>query len=152
MRIDVKITTYGALLLVVVPFFLISCANRKGPKDTKQLIGQVSKVSALLVHDDTSSSTFLLGNRRFSLLRASIVGGEQMANSEDSVFSYTKLVGQLDMEIKNEGNVVVDTTITDMQRMFRYDVPHSRYVAVCISIFDDGDLIYHDSIPISSFN
>lgn len=146
-------------LLIIILFF--SCKNRDASQirdwktsETSDSIAKSSptkarlKVSAYLIYNDGSLSSFdVLNDKTVALWNAIAGGGDVLKPSENTKVILTGRLDSLDIKIKNGGKLVIDTSIVHSDKSIDYTIKNTGCEEVYVSIAQNRKLVYNDTIP-----
>jgi hypothetical protein len=156
---------YLSLLLIVCLAFL-SCKN-KGKDKIITKVEEVTlsdpsepppppppsppsglKVTAHLVFDDSTLSTFdVLNDKTIALWNTIIGGGDVPKPSHNTKVNFFGDLDSLEIRIKNGRNLVVNKIIDRFRGEFEFFIPNTGCAEVYVKVSKRNKVLYNDTIP-----
>lgn len=148
--------------LLSITFLFTNCRNKTGLKikgqentganDSSLLRDNVKdsiKVSAHLIYDDGSLSTFdILNNKSLALWNVIIGEGDAVKPSKNTRIILEGDKNGLSVQIRNGAKMVVDTIINSLKKNVMFTISNTGCKIIYIKISNKrNNIIYDDSIP-----
>lgn len=154
-------------LLTIILFF--SCKERNGSQNDKVEISIVQdtaakplndsitnpipsksdlKVSAYLIYNDGTLSSFdVLNDKTIALWNVIIGGGDALKPSDSTKIKVSENSDTLNIKIRNGRKLVIDTVIIHAVKGFDYIVRNTGCDKVYVNVSRNKKVVYNDSIP-----
>lgn len=164
-----KIMKAFFLTQLLIVALLFSCRYRNTSKDKKILINKTDdtvsksgpalrtglplsntdlKISAYLIYDDGTLSTFDILNDKTLALWNTIIGeGDALKPSKNTKFKLTGNLDSLNIKIKNGSKLVIDTNILHSDKDVEYVVKKTGCAEVYVSVTRNKKVVCNDTIP-----
>jgi hypothetical protein len=159
---------FGAALFLII-VLLFSCKDRNIPNSKGLMVGKTRgaviksaqdivtklpslqpgfKVSARLLYDDGTLSTFdILNNKTVALWNVVAGGGDALKPSNSTKVVLSGNLDSLVIKIRNGHEMVIDTTIMQPGKDMEYIIKNTGCAEVYITIVKNQKLVYNDTIP-----
>ena len=161
-----KIFVSTFLLIVVL---LFSCKNRSASKNKDNNISKTRdtiikpsrdsvikfpsvksalKVSAYLIYDDGTLSTFdVLNDKTLALWNVVAGGGDALKPSNNTKVNLSGNLDNLRIKIKNGHKLIIDTTIIHSDKDIEYVIKNTGCSEVYVDVIRNRMNLYNDTIP-----
>lgn len=106
------------------------------------------KVSAYLIYDDGTFSTFdVLNDKTIALWNTIIGSGDALKPSNSTKVNLSGNLDSLSIKIKNGNKLVVDTIILHSNKDVKYIIKNTGCDEVYVNVTKNKKVVYNDTIP-----
>lgn len=153
--------TFLSIILSVI-FLLLGCRDRTKPNNIESLKvyehndsitpkknkQHTLKVSAHLIYDDGTASSFdVLNDKSIALWNTIIGSGDALKPSSNTRINLLGNLDSLNLRIKNGNKLILDTIIFHSLKEFEYTIKNTGCEEVYVAVFKNKKNLYNDTIP-----
>lgn len=148
-------------LTPLILVLLLNCKGKNAPKteytqsnEAQQSMNKTSrqqtglKISAHLIYDDGTISTFdVLNDKTIALWNVIAGGGDALKPSNSTKVNLNGNIDSINIKIKNGSKLIIDTAIIHLNGDAEYVIKNTGCSEVYINITKSKKVIYNDTIP-----
>ncbi|MBS1735140.1 MAG: hypothetical protein JSS98_00870 [Bacteroidetes bacterium] len=153
---------FFVLIVLSIIVLLSRCKERTKQNNIENVKGNIAhdsvvklspqqailKVSAHLIYDDGTVSSFDVINDKTIALWNTIIGsGDALKPSNNTRINLTGNLDSMNVRIKNGNKLILDTNILHSVNTFEFTIKNTGCKEVYVSIVKNKNVLYNDTIP-----